>query len=44
MLEDDLIGGHEEDEDFLEVRTKDILVLHLPELKVSHYSKYILPT
>ena len=36
---DDLMGngacGAEDDEDYLDVRTKDILVLHLPELKVS---------
>ena len=32
-------GGHEgdEDEDYLDVRTKDILVIHLPDLKVSEF-------
>ena len=43
--EDDLMGGvsgaggleDEEDDDYLDVRTKDILVIHLPDLKVSNF-------
>ena len=42
---DDLMGGlggaggpeDDEDEDYLDVRTKDILVIHLPDLKVSEF-------
>ena len=34
---DDNAADGDDDDDYLDVRTKDILVVHLPELKVSNH-------
>ena len=40
-MEDDMEGDIEEDiEDYPDVRTKDLLVVHIPELKVSADNLY----